>query len=93
MFVFGVTEVPTNGTVTVSPVLGTEPFAVRVIGVQVPAGGPQVNVQATEVAVATTLPQAAPPTVTSRTAGMAVPVILSEFPVKVLTVIASTGAV
>jgi hypothetical protein len=31
--------------------------------------------------------------VTSRTAGMAVPVILSEFPVKVLTVIASTGAV
>jgi len=93
MPILGVTEVATRGTLTVSPVLGTEPFAVRTFGVQVPAGGPQVNVQATDVAVATTLPQIAPPTVTSIIAGISVPVILSEFPVKLLTVIASTGEV
>lgn len=57
-----------------------------------PAAGPFENVQVIEVDVETTFSQRAPPTVTARTAGMEVPVILSEFPVKVWESIVSTGA-
>jgi hypothetical protein len=46
-----------------------------------------------EVDVETTFSQRAPPTVTARTAGMELPVILSEFPVKVWESIISTVAV
>ena len=92
MFRLGVTEVATRGTMTAAPVLGIEPFAVRTCGVHVPAAGPFENVQVIEVDVETTFSQRAPPTVTARTAGMEVPVILSEFPVKVWESIVSTGA-